>query len=57
MAKEKSKQTKSEIPSSKQPKENKGTLTDYLEKKLKEAGIQFQRKELPKDWCRAIFKR
>ncbi|UCE55928.1 MAG: hypothetical protein JSV31_10930 [Desulfobacterales bacterium] len=40
----------------KQPKEKKYTLIDYLEKKLTEAGIQFQRKKLPKDKVRVFFK-
>jgi hypothetical protein len=43
--------------STKQSKEKKSTLTDYLEKKLTEAGIQFQRKKLPNDKARVFFKR
>ncbi|UCE52543.1 MAG: hypothetical protein JSV31_25340 [Desulfobacterales bacterium] len=41
----------------KQPKEKKETLTDYLEKKLTEAGIKSERKKLPKDKVRVFFKR
>lgn len=39
-----------------QSKEKKETLTDYLELKLREAGIKYQRKELPEDLVRVIFK-
>jgi vesicle coat complex subunit len=57
MPEEKSKQTKSEIPSSKQSKEKKRTLADYLEEKMKEIGMKSQRKKLPKDKVRVFFKR
>jgi hypothetical protein len=43
--------------SSKQSKEESGTLTDYVQKRLEEEGMPVKRVKLPKDWTRVIFKR
>jgi hypothetical protein len=38
-----------------QPKDKKETLTDYVIKKFKEAGIHVEKVEPPKDWCRRFL--
>ena len=42
---------------SKQSEEERGTLTDYVIKRMKEEGMPVRKGKLPKDWVRVIFKR
>jgi hypothetical protein len=41
---------------SKQSKDENESLSDYVKRRLEEEGIPVQKKKLPKDWTRVIFK-